>query len=222
MTSRRKYRPRPEGEAPDVKPEPRVLSAAEQREQLMMYAFRALGQRALSEAELRGRMLRRLPAPKLPDPKLTEPKLTDPMLADAELTGPELVNAVLERVRELGYLNDEQVAQAEARRRGVGSGRVRQKLRQRGVENQLIEEVLAERDPEAEAEDARTLLARRWPSFQRAPDPQRRAFAFMLRRGYSSSMIWPLLREVAAEYLAEQKAAGQEEEEPTDWGEETE
>ncbi len=193
MTSRRKYRSRSEGEAPDVKPEPRVLSADEQREQLLMYAFRALGQRALSEAELRGRMLRRQP-------------------------DPELVQGVLERVRELGYLNDEQVAQAEARRRGVGSGRVRQKLRQRGVDNTLIEEVLAERDPVDEAEDARTLLARRWPSFQRAPDPQRRAFAFMLRRGYSSSLIWPLLREVAAEYLAEQQAAGQEaQEEPTDW-----
>ena len=192
MTSRRKYRPRPEGTPPDVTPEPRVLSEGEQREQLLMYAFRALGQRALSEAELRGRMLRRQP-------------------------DPELVSDVLERVRELGYLNDEQVAQAEARRRGVGSGRVRQKLRQRGVENQLIEEVLAERDPEAEAEDARTLLTRRWPSFQRAPDPQKRAFAFMLRRGYSSSLIWPLLREVAAEYLAEQQA-----EEPTDWDEEAE
>ena len=192
MTSRRKYGHRPEGEAPDVKPEPRVLSEAEQREQLLMYAFRALGQRALSEAELRGRMLRRQP-------------------------DPELVSSVLERVRELGYLNDEQVAQAEARRRGVGSGRVRQKLRQRGVDNTLIEEVIAERDPEAEVEDARALLARRWSSFQRAPDPQKRAFAFMLRRGYSSSLIWKVLREVAAEYLAEQES-----EEPTDWGEEAE
>ena len=192
MTSRRKYRPRPEGTPPDVTPEPRVLSEGEQREQLLMYAFRALGQRALSEAELRGRMLRRQP-------------------------DPELVSGVLERVRELGYLNDEQVAQVEVRRRGVGSGRVRQKLRQRGVENQVIEEVLAERDPEAEAEDARTLLTRRWPSFQRAPDPQKRAFAFMLRRGYSSSLIWLLLREVAAEHLAEQQT-----EEPTDWDEEAE
>ncbi len=192
MTSRRKYRPRPEGTSPDVTPELRVLGEGEQREQLLMYAFRALGQRALSEAELRGRMLRRQP-------------------------DPELVSGVLERVRELGYLNDGQVAQAEARRHGVGSGRVRQKLRQRGVENQLIEEVLAERDPEAEAEDARTLLTRRWPSFQRAPDPQKRAFAFMLRRGYSSSLIWLLLREVAAEHLAEQQT-----EEPTDWDEEAE
>ena len=188
MTRGKRYRPRPESTNAETKPAPRILSVDEQREQLMMYAFRALGQRALSEAELRSRMLRRQP-------------------------DPELVQGVLERVRELGYLNDEQVAQAEARRRGVGSGRVRQKLRQRGVDNTLIEEVIAERDPEAEAEDARTLLTRRWPSFQRAPDPQRRAFAFMLRRGYSSSLIWPLLREVAAEHLAGHEAEGK----PTDW-----
>jgi regulatory protein len=138
-----------------------------------MYAFRALGQRALSRAELRTRMLRR---------SEDEP----------------LVESVLERVQELGYLSDEQVAQAEARRRGVGAGRVRQKLRQRGVENSLIEDVIAERDPDAERDDARALLERRWPSFQRAADPQRRAFNFLMRRGYQSSLIWTLIREVAA------------------------
>ena len=139
-----------------------------------MYAFRALGQRALSESELERRMLRRN-------------------------EDGELVRSVLERVRELGYLSDLQVAQAEARRRGIGTGRVRQKLRQRGVDTLLIEEALAERDPDAEMEDARTLLERRWPSFQRAAHPQKRAFDFLMRRGYSSGLIWPLLREKAAQ-----------------------
>ena len=48
------------------------------------------------------------------------------------------------------------------------------------------------------ADDARTLLDRRWQRFQRAADPQKRAFDFLLRRGYSSGLIWPLLREKAA------------------------
>lgn len=138
-----------------------------------MYAFRALGQRALSEAELRTRMLRR-----------------------CEDT--DVVEGVLGRVREMGYLSDESVAQSEARRRGVGAGRVRQKLRQRGVDSALIEEALAERDPDAELADARELLERRWPSFRRAADPQKRAFDFLMRRGYSSGLIWPLLRELVA------------------------
>lgn len=138
-----------------------------------MYAFRALGQRALSRAELRTRMLRRHD--------------------DAEL-----VERVLERVQEVGYLSDEQVAQAEARRRGVGAGRVRQKLRQRGVDSALIETVIAGRDADEEQDDARALLERRWPSFQRSGDPQRRAFDFLMRRGYPGSVIWPLIREVMA------------------------
>ena len=129
-----------------------------------MYAFRALGQRALSEDELRRRMQRRS-------------------------ENAELIEGVLTRVRDLGFLSDEQVAQAEARRRGVGTGRVR------GVESGVIEEALAARDPDDEAEDARALLDRRWSSFQRAANPQKRAFDFLMRRGYPSSLIWPLLRE---------------------------
>jgi regulatory protein len=176
----RRTRPTAGRERPDTEAaggqlarERREPTPEEQREQLLMYAFRALGQRALSEAELERRMLRRN-------------------------EDGDLVRSVLERVRELGYLSDLQVAQAEARRRGVGSVRVRQKLRQRGVDSLLIEEAIAERDPDAEAEDARTLLDRRWPSFQRAADPQKRAFDFLMRRGYSSGLIWPLLREKLA------------------------
>lgn len=173
--SRRQYAPSRgrRGSVPaegETAPTPRVLTPDEQREQLLLYAFRALGQRALSRAELERRMLRRQ-------------------------GDPELVDSVLARVQELGYLSDALVAQVEARRRGVGSGRVRQKLRQRGVAGELIEEVLAARDPDEEGEDARSLLERRWPSFQRAADPQKRAFAFLMRRGYSSGVIWPLLRE---------------------------
>jgi len=169
----RRYRSRPDPAEPDAATPAaprREPTPAEQREALQMYAFRALGQRALSEAELRRRMARR-----------------------SEDT--ELIEAVLTRLRELGFLSDEQVAQAEARRRGVGTGRVRQKLRQRGVGSEVIEEALAARDPDDEAEDARALLDRRWSSFQRAADPQKRAFDFLMRRGYSSRLIWPLLRE---------------------------
>ncbi|MGI8747330.1 MAG: RecX family transcriptional regulator [Deinococcus sp.] len=151
--------------------EARQLTPEQERERLLMYAFRALGQRALSEAELRQRLLRR--------------------------TGdPELAGSVLERVKELGYLSDDLVARVEAGRRGVGEHRVRQKLRQRGLEPELIEQAVADRDQEAELEDARQLLARRWPGFQRAPDPRRRAHAFLSRRGYPGAVIWQLLAEL--------------------------
>ena len=189
-------RARPPRGQNDQKPRPprRAATPDEQREQLLMYAFRALGQRALSEAELERRMLRRN-------------------------DDPGLVQAVLERVRDLGYLSDLQVAQAEAGRRGVGTGRVRQKLRQRGVGSELIEEALAARDPDDEAEDARSLLERRWPSFRRAVDPQRRAFDFLMRRGYGSALIWTLLRERMAEQELEDLGTEEGEE---GWAEEAE
>ena len=159
--------PRPDPAAPPLTPE-------QERERLLLYAFRALGQRALSTHELRERLLRR-----------TEQ--------------PEVAEAVLSRVSELGYLSDVQVARLEAARRGVGQHRVRQKLRARGLEPQLVEQALATRDQAAEEDDARALLDRRWSSFQRASDPLRRAGAFLMRRGYPGGLVWRLLREKAAE-----------------------
>ncbi|ULH16231.1 RecX family transcriptional regulator [Deinococcus sp. KNUC1210] len=164
----------------------RVSTPEQERERLLLYAFRALGQRALSRHELHERLLRR-----------TEQ--------------PEIAEAVLARVQELGYLSDEQVAHSEAARRGVGQHRVRQKLRQRGVDAGVVAQVMAERDPDAEEEDARTLLDRRWDSFQRSGDPVKRAHAFLMRRGYPGSLIWRLLREKAAEVPDELDA---EEDEP--------
>ncbi|GGQ94625.1 RecX family transcriptional regulator [Deinococcus ruber] len=162
--------PRTDGAA---RPE-RIATPEQERERLLLYAFRALGQRALSRHELRERLLRR-----------TEQ--------------PDIAEAVLARVQELGYLSDEQVAHSEAARRGVGQHRVRQKLRQRGVEAGVVAQVMAERDPDAEEEDARTLLDRRWDTFQRSGDPVKRAHAFLMRRGYPGALIWRLLREKAAE-----------------------
>ena len=171
--------PRPDPAAPPLTPE-------QERERLLLYAFRALGQRALSTHELRERLLRRTQQP-------------------------EVAEAVLARVTELGYLSDVQVARSEAARRGVGQHRVRQKLRARGLEPQVVAEAMETRDPDAEADDARALLDRRWNSFQRAPDPLRRAGAFLMRRGYPGALVWRLLREKSAEVPDEAAALDEQE-----------
>ncbi|MFC6591200.1 RecX family transcriptional regulator [Deinococcus lacus] len=121
--------------------------SASPQEKLLAYAFRALSRRALTEAELRERLGRR-----------------------AALLGEDAadhIGAVLARVQELGYQDDAQVAQSEGRRTGVGSFRIGQKLRQRGVSRELIEGALQERDPEAEVADAVRQLSRRWATFER-------------------------------------------------------
>ncbi|WP_229784440.1 RecX family transcriptional regulator [Deinococcus radiotolerans] len=164
--------------APDAQPDParlaRVRDPQEERDALLAYAFRALGQRALSAAELRTRLERR-----------TE--------------NAELVSEVLGRVQELGYQNDEQVARSEGARRGVGTMRVRQTLKRRGVSDGLIQEVVSARDPDREHEEVLALLERRWSSLARKRDPQASAFAFLARRGYTGNVIWPALREFMAD-----------------------
>lgn len=142
------------------------------REKLLAYAFQALSRRALTEAELRERLLRRS-------------------------AHGELIEHIVERVRELGYQSDAVVAEAEARRRGVGHYRVRQKLKQRGLDEDLIQETLEGRDPEAEERDAREQLAKRLSGFARKKNPKASAYAWLTRRGYPSDLIRRLLDEVA-------------------------
>ena len=169
------------GSDPDKPQQPRrPRTPEEQREALLAYAFRALGARAVTASELRAKLERRS-------------------------DDPELIEDVLKRVQDLGYQNDEEVARAENRRSGVGSLRVRQTLKRRGVGAELIEETLQERDPQQEHDDAVRLLERRWPALQRKRDPRASAFAFLARRGFGSSVIWPAIREVAELFPPEEE-----------------
>lgn len=154
-------------------PPPPPRSPQEERDALLAYAFRALGGRALTEAELRGKLEKRS-------------------------TDPALVQEVLTRVQELGYQDDAHVARAEGGRSTVGRYRVRQTLKRRGVSEELIQQTVEARDPEREAESAVTLLERRWPALARKRDPRASAYAFLARRGFGGDAIWAAIREVSA------------------------
>lgn len=172
MTRPRRPRSGP-GPGADAGPrEPRrERTPEEEREALLAYAFRALGARALTASELRARLEQRSEQP-------------------------ELIEDVLRRVQELGYQNDAQVAQIEGKRQGVGAFRVRQTLRRRGVDSDLIEETVQARDPDEEARAAADFLARRWPALARKRDPRASAYALLARRGFGSAAIWGAIREV--------------------------
>lgn len=181
---------------PDTSPVPDPRQAEQRqktRDDLLAYAFRALAGRALTESELRTRLARR----------------TD---------DPELAAEVLTRVQELGYQNDGQVARAEGARRGVGGVRVRQTLRRRGVEETLIEETLAARDPEREQADALALLERRWPALARKRDPRASAYAFLARRGFSGAAIWPAIQAASQGALSAAEEDAAEDPDPEEEG----
>ncbi|KQR27945.1 RecX family transcriptional regulator [Deinococcus sp. Leaf326] len=195
MTRARRPRPGPrpsssgDGAETDAAPRAprRERTPEEEREALLAYAFRALGARALSAAELRARLEKRSEQP-------------------------ELIEEVLRRVQELGYQNDEQVAQIEGKRRGVGTFRVRQTLRRRGLDSELIEETVQARDPDEDTRSATDFLMRRWPALARKRDPRASAYALLARRGFGGAAIRAAIEEVQQA----QESPGDEEESPED------
>ena len=112
--------------------------------------------------------------------------------------GEETVGAVIGRLEELGYLDDEEFARTVVREkaRRYGPRRVSADLRRSGVDTELaqgiVEEEFAER---SEVEAARSAAARRYN--RGGSDAEaRRVYGFLMRRGYSADVC----AEVAREY----------------------
>lgn len=109
--------------------------------------------------------------------------------------GAESRAQAVERMRELGYLNDAAFAQslvATLEQQGkLGSKRIRSELIKRGVNRELVAEALANLDPDLERANALRLLRKRWqPEFASDPAAIKRITAFLLRRGFE----WPTIR----------------------------
>ncbi|MCA1848398.1 MAG: RecX family transcriptional regulator [Actinobacteria bacterium] len=112
--------------------------------------------------------------------------------------GEETVENVVVRLKELGYLDDEDFARLVVREkaRRYGPRRVSAELRKSGVDAELargvVEEEFAGR---SEVEQARSVAARRYN--RGGSDAEaRRVYGFLVRRGYSAEVC----AEVAREY----------------------
>ncbi len=112
--------------------------------------------------------------------------------------GEEAVEGVVVRLKELGYLDDEDFARLVVREkaRRYGPRRVSAELRKSGVDAELargvVEEEFAGR---GEVEQARSAAARRYN--RGGSDAEaRRVYGFLVRRGYSAGVC----AEVAREY----------------------
>jgi len=85
--------------------------------------------------------------------------------------------------------------------RGYGAARLRIELRLRGVAPVLIEAALAGRDTEGELDQARVMARRRHAALLRS-GPARaplRLRDYLLRRGFSGSVVARVVREVAGQ-----------------------
>jgi regulatory protein len=106
----------------------------------------------------------------------------------------------LEKLCSLKYLNDETFARnwarSRAETRGYGPRRIEQELRTKGIGEALIREVVGETFGQVdEWKKAKSLLEKKFKSKQ-FDDPKmlRRAAGFLQRRGYSSKVIFDLLK----------------------------
>jgi regulatory protein len=120
--------------------------------------------------------------------------------------GEETVEVVIGRLKELGYLDDEDFSRFVAREaaRRYGPRRVSAELRKRGVDAELARDVVDEEFAgRSERQEARSIAAQRYN--RGGSDAEaRRVYGFLVRRGYSSEVC----AEVAREY---REASGVEE-----------
>ncbi|MEP7360740.1 MAG: regulatory protein RecX [Chloroflexota bacterium] len=107
-----------------------------------------------------------------------------------------LIDEVVERFAEVGYLDDETFArtwvESRDRARPRGDMALRRELGQKGVSRQIVDVVMAERLDAAECGDpneaaATALLQRKRATLQGEPDPRKRrekAYALLARNGF--------------------------------------
>jgi regulatory protein len=119
----------------------------------------------------------------------------------------DVVAAVLDRLTQVGLVDDTAYAQAYVRtgvgvrRRGTRS--LRAELRGRGVAPEIIEVAAAEVDEQDEFATALGLASRRAAGLARlAPEVRRRRLAgLLLRRGFSGAVVNDVLAQVLAEVV---------------------
>ena len=118
---------------------------------------------------------------------------------------PEVACAVLDRMTQVGLVDDQAYAQMLVRSQQAGRGLARpalaRELRTKGIEDEVAEEALASISDEDERDRARALVDKKLRAMHGLGlDVQTRRLAGMLaRKGYSSNMTYAVIREAIAD-----------------------
>jgi regulatory protein len=117
---------------------------------------------------------------------------------------PELASEVIDELRESGYVDDARFAQrfTEDRRRldAWGNDRIERRLRELGVDRELIADSLGE-GGHSELEAAVALLERRFTAPPETPRERDRALGVLVRKGYELELAHDALRRFAGATL---------------------
>jgi regulatory protein len=147
-------------------------------EKTLQRAFRLLSYRPRTVVEMRGRLL------------------------EKEWATPEIVEQVISRLQTLNYLNDEDYAErfvtARLERGPVGAIRLRHDLRQKRLASPTIDEAVRQVYAEHPEEELIAAAAQRWLARKgtpEAPADAQKLFAFLMRRGFSPSLVYRTVRQ---------------------------
>ena len=102
----------------------------------------------------------------------------------------EAAQAAAGRMEELGLIDDRRFGEDYARelfsRRGYGARRAAQELRRKGLDQELVQELVEKYgSPEQSGENIRRVLEKKYPGWREDEKVRRRAFAALQRLGYS-------------------------------------
>lgn len=121
----------------------------------------------------------------------------------------EVAQLGCQRLSEQGYLDEEAFAQAygeHLRQKGLGLARIRDGLRQKGVEASLASQVAEELCQEGSGEEIRAFIEKKL-RFQRANDARlkKRIMDGLLRHGFGYDECRPILEEYFEPYMEEEE-----------------
>ena len=129
---------------------------------------------------------------------------------------PEAVAIILERLMTHGYLDDLQFAQAwvgdRERFRPRSPAALRNELREKGVSQEIIAQVLSDIDQDESAHRAAESYARRLQSLDERSFRQKLG-NHLLRRGFAHGVVWKVVDQI----WREQHATEEAQEELNDW-----
>lgn len=117
----------------------------------------------------------------------------------------EIAKQLLKRFAEVQLIDDRQVAEqlatASRRTKGLARSMVKRKLADKGLDQQVIDEVAASISDEDELLVATELASKRLAQLSQfdADTQKRRLVGFLQRRGFSSSVVFEAIREAQAQ-----------------------
>ncbi|GFZ84295.1 regulatory protein RecX [Paenibacillus marchantiophytorum] len=115
-----------------------------------------------------------------------------------------VIDWACEKMAEQNYLNDEEFAKMWTDSRIItqrkGRNLVRQELQQKGIDKELVKNAMETINPDDEFAGAMKLAQTKWKQTSgKMMDRKRKTGAFLMRRGYTGSIVSKVLAQVSSE-----------------------